>query len=254
MNEAEQDAWFYTREGERIGPVTLTDLRVLVHEGRLNPRLDLVWAQGMEGWKPAGEIEGLFEHRTKAPPQEQLAPPTDPCKPPKLEAPILRRSQENGCEGVRRRGFFVAVFLFPLAWRFIFPRLLGFLADPLGPQITNVLTVGGAFVPILVGIYYTILRLRNVGMSAWWYLGNFVPILNFWVGYRVFACPAGYDYHKKLDGVGVFLAIVYWLGTLLLILCIAAAVAIFLGAIGSPEIQAKIHEAVRIMQQQIPKQ
>jgi hypothetical protein len=55
------DAWFYTRDGERVGPVALADLRELAESGALNPRLDMCWTQGMAEWKPAGEIDGLFK-------------------------------------------------------------------------------------------------------------------------------------------------------------------------------------------------
>ena len=58
MNDTPQDAWFYSSEGERIGPVTFAELRVKASEAALNPRLDMVWTQGMAEWKPAGEIEG----------------------------------------------------------------------------------------------------------------------------------------------------------------------------------------------------
>ena len=37
------DAWFYTREGERFGPVTFTDLQAAAGSGQLNPRLDMAW-------------------------------------------------------------------------------------------------------------------------------------------------------------------------------------------------------------------
>ena len=68
-----------------------------------------------------------------------------------------------------------------------------------------------------------------------------MPILNFWVGYRCFACPAGYAYHKKLDGVGIFLAIVYWLMIAVVLLAVAAVIAVLLGAVGSPELQQQFH-------------
>jgi hypothetical protein len=84
-------------------------------------------------------------------------------------------------------------------------------------------------------------------MSRWWYLGNFVPILNLWVSYRMYVCPAGYAFHKKLDGVGVALAIFYWLMILLTILMVASLIALMFGVIGSPEIQQQIEEAFRNM-------
>lgn len=60
-------------------------------------------------------------------------------------------------------------------------------------------------------------RLRNLSMSGWNYLWNLVPIGNIWLGYRLFACPPGYGEHKKMDGIGRFLAFLYFLPLLLLI-------------------------------------
>jgi hypothetical protein len=48
-------------------------------------------------------------------------------------------------------------------------------------------------------------------MSRLWCLAVFAPFLNLWVGYRCFACPAGYAYQKKLDPPGIALAVIYWI-------------------------------------------
>ena len=245
MQEAPQDAWYFTCEGKRLGPVTLAELRVKVREGALNPRLDLVWTQGMADWKPAGEIDGLFERSSLPPPHLSLAPATDSHVPPKNESVEDSMSRITDWPGARRRSFLIATLLFPFGWKFAFALSAGFLTLQLGPQLMGVVGIGAACVPLLVAIYYGLQRLANLGMSRWWYLANFLPILNLWVGYRCFACPAGYAYHKKLDGAGIFLAIVYWLLVALGILALAALVALFLGALGTPELQEQLREAVR---------
>jgi uncharacterized membrane protein YhaH (DUF805 family) len=53
-------------------------------------------------------------------------------------------------------------------------------------------------------------RLRNVGMSGWWFFGLAVPLLNLWVIYRLVACPAGYSARRKLDVPGKLMAVLYW--------------------------------------------
>lgn len=249
MNEPPQDAWFYTREGERLGPITLSDLRVKVQEASLNPRLDMVWTQGMAEWKPAGEIEGLFERRSAPEAKESLAPPADPYKPPAQQSVADKMNREGGWPGARRRGFLMATILFPIVWNLAVPFGIGLLAGQLGPEIIGVIMIGVVFVPVVVAVYYGIQRLANLGMSRWWYLGNFVPLLNLWVGYRTFACPAGYAYHKKLDGPGVALAILYVLVVVVAIISIAAAVALFFGSIGNPEMQEKLREVIRVAQE-----
>ena len=83
MNETPPDAWFYSREGERIGPVTFAELKVKATEAALNPRLDMVWTHGMPEWKPAGEIDGLFERRaTPEAPRKRRARRPIPIAPP----------------------------------------------------------------------------------------------------------------------------------------------------------------------------
>lgn len=254
MQEAPQQAWYFTREGERIGPVTIADLRVKVAEGTLNPRLDLVWTYGMAEWKPAGEIDGLFERPSLPPPQISLAPATDSYVPPKNEAVADSVSRITDWPGARRRSFLFATLLFPIGWQFVIASSTGFLTQQLGSQIMGMISLGAVGVPWLVAIYYGLQRLVNLGMSRWWYLANCVPILNLWIGYRSFACPAGYAYHKKLDGAGIFLAIVYWLAVALGLLALAALVALFFGALGTPVLQEQLHEAIRrIVEQSTPR-
>lgn len=253
MSEQGQDAWFYTREGERIGPVTFSELRVKAGEAALNPRLDMVWTQGMAEWKPAGEIEGLFEKRAAPEPQESLAPPADPYAPPKEESVADKMSREGDWPGARRRGFLTATILFPFVWNLAIAYGSGFLEQQLGPHIMGVVGIAAACVPLVVALYFGLMRLVNLGMSRWWYLAHFVPILNLWIGYRSFACPAGYAYHKKLDGIGVVLAIFYWLMVIVVLLAVAAVIALMFNAVGSPELQEKIREMIRVAQQRAAK-
>ena len=52
---------------------------------------------------------------------------------------------------------------------------------------------------VVVWIYVEVLRLRNLGMSGWWYLGKLLPFINLWIFWRTLACPPGYDDHRRLD-------------------------------------------------------
>jgi hypothetical protein len=249
VNETTQDAWFFTQEGEQLGPVPLADLRIKAAEGALNPRLDMVWTQGMAEWKPAGEVEGLFEKRAAPEEPEALAPAANPYKPPQQGDGAVMMNQEGGWPGARRRSFLIMTMLFPIAWHFVFAFGVVFLVQLLGPEIMAIVALGGAFLPVVVAIYFGLMRLVNVGMSRWWYLANFVPFLNLWVGYRMFACPAGYAYHKKLDGPGIALAIIYWLMLALAIIAMIAAFALLFGAIDNPEIRQQLQEAIRKAQE-----
>ncbi len=257
--EAEEDPhlsrghrWFYSSESEKFGPVTFSDLQERAKEGKLNPRLDLVWKHGMDDWQAAGEIEGLFE-RKAAEKKEELAPPTDHYKPPQQESIEERMSREGNWPGVRRRGFLAALIIFPIVWSLGFEFAAPMLDVQFGPHIMSYLRIAAQLLPLLVLVIVGVKRFVNLGMSGMWAIGLLVPLLNIWVGFRCFACPAGYGYHKKLDGIGIFLAIIYWLFVLICILSVAAVVALLFGAIGSPEIQEKIREAIQQASAQMPK-
>ena len=245
MNDVAQTPWFFTVDGERTGPVSFGDLRVKAANGELNPRFDMVWTHGMDDWKPSGEIDGLFEKRIAAAAPEVSVPAADPYKAPTQNSVAEAMGSEGEWPGVRRRMFLIMTIIFPILWNLGFTLGAGFLGQQLGPEIMMVVTLAAMIVPLIVGIYFGLQRLANLGMSRWWYLGHFVPILQLWVGYRSIACPAGYAYHKKLDGVGWVLAILYWLGVLVLILSIAAMVAILAGAVNQPELRQQIEELLR---------
>lgn len=252
MNDMPPDAWFYSREGERLGPVTYGDLRIKAMYGGLNPRLDMVWRSGMDEWKPSGEIEGLFERRTAPTPEESLAPPADPYRPPQLESAAAQMGRQDGWPGVRRRSYLFTILILPFAMSFVVGLATPMLKVEFGLKIAAWIVTGAAFLPFLIGIYISFQRLVNLGMSRWWYLGNFVPFLNVWVGYRCFACPGGYAFHRKLDGAGIFLAIIYWLLTIVVIIVAAAVIAVMFGAIGTPEMRQQIQDGLRAVH--IPKQ
>lgn len=246
MNDTPQDAWFYSREGEKIGPVTFADLRIKAKDAGLNPRLDMVWTQGMPEWKPAGEIADLFERRAAPEPQETLAPAADPYQSPQHESAAELMGKEGDWPGARRRTYLIMTLLFPALWTFVFAAASGFLSAQFGAEIMLYVAMAANFVPVLVMLVFSLKRLVNVGMSRWWFLGNFVPILNLWVGFRLFACPGGYAYHKKLDGAGKFLAVIYWLLIVIGVLAVIAMIAVLFGALGTPEIQQQVREALRM--------
>ena len=51
--------WYYGHDGQRLGPVSLEQLRHLIAADQLHAE-DLVWRKGLDEWTPAGQIEGLF--------------------------------------------------------------------------------------------------------------------------------------------------------------------------------------------------
>jgi len=267
-----------------MGPVTFDELQALARNGGLNPRLDMVWTQDMEDWKPAGEIDGLFERRSQAVPLESLADSVDPCATGQEESVAEKMSREREWPGSPRPGFLAATILFPAAWYFAFPMSKDFLTEQLGPHIMDVVDICAAFLPLVVGMLFGLKRLVNLGMSRWWYLVNLpvaiiigwfvfrfsqeptflaleasllvslfgvsvIPLP--WLGYRCFACPPGYAFHRKIGGAGVALAILFWLITLAIFAAIAVAAAVLLDMIDSPEIQDWLKEILRYLPDQM---
>lgn len=59
LPENEQVVWYFSKNGDRKGPVSARDLRRMAKAGELRER-DLVWKEGMKDWAPAAKVKGLF--------------------------------------------------------------------------------------------------------------------------------------------------------------------------------------------------
>ena len=79
---------------------------------------------------------------------------------------------------------------------------------------------------VMAGSFYTAYqRVKNLGMSGLALLWTLVPIMNMWIGWRMFACPAGYEDHRTLDTAGkVISGIVIGLVALMIVSNIIVAV------------------------------
>ena len=51
--------WFYRRDGQQFGPISSRKLYRLVRRGEISAG-DMLWREGMPGWRPAGESKTLF--------------------------------------------------------------------------------------------------------------------------------------------------------------------------------------------------
>jgi hypothetical protein len=251
MKEGAQEAWHYTHEGERIGPVSLAELRIKAKEGSLHPRLDMVWTPGMAEWKPAGEIEGLFERKAPAdaPPVPAAAAATpDPYIPPSSNESGSVMTQTDGWPGLERRGFYLRCSILLLISNYGFAIAEMLLGETVPKQSLEIFGLLVLIIPFLLGVYFSLQRLANVGMSRWWYLGCLVPLLNLWICYRMYVCPPGYAYHKKMDRAGVFLAVLFWLSIVLLLLLVAAVVVLTM--LDNPETRKILNEVMESSKQQ----
>jgi len=205
----DQQQWFYsTPDGQRIGPVGFDYLLELSQSGQLDPRNDMVWSTALNDWEPAGEVEGLFERRAVRRDNDSLAgtetlSQTTDYNP----GPMVSKGQFLGTDRLGYvMGAVVAPTLLVLFWKFAVKFLQPHVPVAYHGYLQNVvLPLAGLLIVVT-----TVKRLHNVGMSGWWVLGFAVPLLNVWLGYRCFACPPGYSGVKKLGGLGKFLAVLYW--------------------------------------------
>lgn len=233
-----------THAGEQFGPVSIDDLKFEVERGELNPRLDMVWKEGMEDWIPAGKVEGLFEKNVEAEEKEK-AKEAPPVVAPVSEVGKKQAKKEQvgpEREGTNRMGFIFFCYIFPVIW--FVGVVLGaeFLKGQVGPDIFGPITIVLFLLPLVVGIAATLKRFQNLAMTRLWFFGLIVPFLNYWLGYRLFACPAGYAEHKKLGGAGWFLAIIYWLPFLAI-----AGFGVFAGLKGPEATQTMMEDGLKKM-------
>lgn len=236
-NLSPEGEWYFSRDGQQSGPLSYDELKAKADEGALMPRKDLVWKEGMVDWRPVGEIEGLFERRAPAVTEEET--------PYSTPAEGYEETADKGeWPGARRRAYLFGVLIFPILWQVVLAIVTVQAQEFLGKPLPPLAIMWLPFVPVVVSLYYSIQRFPNLGMSRFWFLGNLIPILNIWLGYRCFACPAGYAVHKKMDGIGIFLAIIYWLFVLVVVAATALIFYVAFKTASDPNFQNPLRESL----------
>jgi len=260
MEQAPQESWFYTQKGQRHGPIPFEQLKAMVNQSDLDPNADMVWKHGLPSWKPLAEMMSTFSDSSSSAPITNPAPkpapkPAEPPrpapqqKPQSIQAPPAPRSPSSATElewpGVQRLGYFIFAVLLPMLVSGGLPFLLPLAGDAISPQLGGIITLGLSLLLVVVAIIITLMRLSNLSMSRWWYLASFVPILNLWLGYRCFACPAGYDAHGKMDRTGIVLAILYWLSLILIVVSVVLGVMVLGNLIANdPEFKKQLEQLI----------
>jgi uncharacterized membrane protein YhaH (DUF805 family) len=159
------------------------------------------------------------------------------------------KGQNLKLPGASRLGYFLGVTVLPVLLMVglgtVLPKIQEFVGKESAPWAALVVFV----IPFVFSIAITLKRFENLAMSGAWFFGLIVPILNWWIGYRLFACPPGYGFTKKLDRIGKVLAVVYWSGP---VLGIVAGI-VFAGKIKELQESGKLDEFINKYEQQIPK-
>jgi hypothetical protein len=83
--------WYYAQDDREHGPVTAAYIAGMARTGKLRPE-DLVWREGMEDWRPARSIKGLFStagrHSGATADTAVLESPFDALPPSSPSAPL----------------------------------------------------------------------------------------------------------------------------------------------------------------------
>lgn len=78
------DQWYYSQQGQRLGPVAEEQLKALAASGQLKPT-DKVWKKGMAGWQAVSEVEGLIPEPAHDEPPPIPPEPDGTAGPPPLD-------------------------------------------------------------------------------------------------------------------------------------------------------------------------
>lgn len=261
---SEQEAvWYYSQHGERKGPVTLEVLKGAITHMKVDREKDLVWGPGLPNWVKVAEVPELQGISSSPPPveaaKEEVDPVSQPPAPPvekKVETSTVTktvaaanpyqapasavddednalaeameaRHRGDSADGMGRLMYFFAPAIMAFLGQFVGVVVGGTVAAD-DPELNFMIQGGFGIVVLIMILLCTFSRLKNLGMSRWSVLWSIVPVMNIWLGYRLYACPAGYQTHKKLDGAGKVMTGVYVI-MLLLNIAVFASV-LFIGA------------------------
>jgi uncharacterized membrane protein YhaH (DUF805 family) len=230
------EQWFFSKGGQQEGPVTPQQIQALAAAGQLDPATTFVWHEGLADWQALGD-SGLLAGAA-APARALPAPPVaasfggNPYTPPReAYQPPVRKELEFAPQypGYGRLRYFltnliITVVFYAIMFAVIFAALGSGGGEGAGGAIMIVILVLGLGV-MVVSFYTAYQRVKNLGMSGWALLWTLVPIMNMWIGWRMFACPAGYEDHRTLDTAGkVISGIVIGLIALMIVANIIVAV------------------------------
>lgn len=210
------DEWFFANNGAQEGPVTAPQLQALVRSGTLDPATLLVWKEGMAEWsslQDAGLMPATSPLMAPAP-MVSTTPPASLTTNPYL---LSERSQHSmarerdayvpSYEGYGRLRYFLTYMVMTIVFYAIAFGIM-FLIVKSTESVGASLAVLGllAIVFMIAALYIGAQRTKNLGMSGFAVLWSFVPIMNIWIGWRMMACPEGYEDHRTLDTPGKVLS------------------------------------------------
>lgn len=235
MSEASpklEEQWYYSSAGQVKGLVSTNELHTIIARGTLDVEREMAWREGMVSWAKLVDLEvfanAVAAARKKAKPRSlaefnpranfgsagsgMIPPPPPPTRgatvggAAEVQPAVPPPPHEHWPKvGAGRAEYFLFVVLLPVfvvvGISYLGDKLLGYEF-----LIFIFMAFAGMFM-----IAQSVRRFHNLGMSGFWLLGLLVPLLNLWLGYRLFAAPPYYACGAKMDLPGWILAVIYWL-------------------------------------------
>ena len=253
--------WHYTdKAGQQLGPISTDELIQLIASKSV-PTSAMAWKDGMAGWKPVSQIKELQTSPGSIPvapnspqpapkptavaqalnPANALAPrptaqqqpaasmtPVDPYETPSVptDEEFYASLPTTSYPGIGRLAYFLLSIVVAIITQVITSTLGGEQIEP----TTSIMVTGGSFVASMLLAFS---RLKNIGMSRWWFLGNFVPILNFFVSVWIMSRQEGWVETQELDTPGKIIAWIMWLLIIFAILAVIGTLFFFFFAASS---------------------
>ena len=200
--------WFLSHAGKKSGPMRAKQIARLIAGGAFRANEAKVWKEGMVHWETIADsgllTEASLEPEIAAEPEAEEQNPQSPYKAP--ESPLTSAKEQLGefsYGGIGRLAYFFGPLGIAILFYVIVFLVLGVTISLDAGETTLTGMVVVAYLGVLgVIIWMHVARIRNLGMSAWWFFGLLVPILNVWLQWRLTVCPEGYANHRQLDTAG----------------------------------------------------
>ena len=219
---SDNSSWHYTdRTGAQVGPVSISELKSLISEGKI-PTTGLAWTEGMDDWQSFSQIETL-KTISVSPPSSAIgtastttpAPSatTNPYTPPSAQSNRFTSFDLEYAEygGIRRLNYFLRNVLLTIGFVIII-AIIVFTSISAGTKnfavSAIILMIVAAIGFIVLSFLFSIRRLNNIGLSGWYVLFFFVPLVGSILSIALLACPEGYAHHKKLDAPGIVVIVI----------------------------------------------
>lgn len=202
--------FYFCRDQEQVGPVSLEEMQSLIAAGELKPE-HLCWTDGLPAWDTVANLIPIVAALPAPTLPVHLEPMLEAAQSSKQRSPKYADAPNH----ITAHGYYGG-----LGRLSYFLITTGLTMMQWAMEQQNSMSMSLIFIVIFIGgiVYSTLLRLKNLGLSKWWLLSGFVPGLNLVGCYRLTVCPEGWGNSRTLDKTG---KILIWVWVVIILLAIA---------------------------------